>query len=158
MVRRGSEPPDPMRSTRKRTTTPAATAAARLLMREVILSGRRLDGRAALAIDGARLWLMRRSLQSAVDAAALAGAGEVDVDRLYATGGAPALDPRAAERRAVAVLRERGLGDRIEVVAVSDAVRASVRGHLDASFLALVGIARLPVAAEATAEPVAGER
>ncbi len=113
---------------------------------------------AGLAIDGARLWLMRRSFQSAVDAAALAGAGEVDLDRLYASGGVPVLDPHAARLRAVAVLRERGLGERVEVVAVSDAVRASVRGHLDASFLALVGIDRLPVAAEATAEPVAGER
>lgn len=113
---------------------------------------------AGVTIDGARLWMLRRSLQSAVDSAALAGAGEVDVDRLYARGDAPTLDPQAARLRAIAVLAERGLGERIEVVVGSDAVRASVRGHLDASFLGLLGIDRLPVAAEATAEPVAGAR
>lgn len=51
-----------------------------------------------LAIDGTRAFLYRRTLQSAADAAALAGAGELDATRYYASKGrAVRIDPRAAE-------------------------------------------------------------
>lgn len=114
---------------------------------------------AGLAVDGARLFLMRRSLQNAVDAAALAAAGEIDVKALYAAqGGAMRLDPQAARARAFAVLQQRGVAGRVEIAVDRNVVVTRLQTHLDASFLRLVGVEQLRVAAEAAAEPVAGER
>ncbi|MDP9068872.1 MAG: pilus assembly protein TadG-related protein [Actinomycetota bacterium] len=114
---------------------------------------------AGVAVDGTRLFLMRRSLQNAVDAAAIAAAGEVDVKALYATeGSAMRVDPQAARTRAVAVLQQRGVSGRVEIAVDRNVVLTRLQTHVDASFLRLVGVEQLRVAAEAAAEPVAGER
>src|SRR5262245_11892362 len=63
-----------------------------------------------LAVDAGPLLLARRSLQAAVDAAAHAGAQQVDVAHLRATGQLR-LDAAAAADAARAVLAAEGLGD-----------------------------------------------
>jgi uncharacterized membrane protein len=109
---------------------------------------------AGLAVDGTRAWLARRSLQNAADAAALAGAGEIDRARYYASGGAEVrLDAAAGEAVAARWLRARGIDARAAVSATDERVSIEMRAEVDTSFLALVGIDSLEVAVEADAAP-----
>lgn len=113
---------------------------------------------AGVAVDGAKVWLLRRGLQSTADSAALAAAAQLDGDGLYATGGTGArLDPSAAVRVAREVVERRGLATNSRVTFEGDLVRATVSGRLRTSFLSLIGVDELPVVAEATATPVFGE-
>ena len=110
-----------------------------------------------LAIDGARLWVHKRTLQATADAAAASGANGLDTDSLYASGGMrPKLDPDVARARAAKVVSQRGFpAARIETG--TRAVRVSLRSQIETSFLSLVGIRRIPVTAEAVAEPLFGD-
>lgn len=111
-----------------------------------------------VAIDGARLWILRRGLQSSVDAAAIAAAGRLDSTALYASGGTiRRLDPSAAIEEARRLIARRGLVARVDITIDGNVVRASVTSEMDTSFLSLVGVERLSVAAEAAAAPVFGE-
>lgn len=113
---------------------------------------------AGVAVDGARAWLLRRGLQHSADAAVLAGAAELDAAALYTSeGSTERIDSSAAIKKANSLLAGRGLGARFTVRVEGDRVHAIVRAQLDTSFLSLVGIDGLPVAAEATAAPVFGE-
>ncbi|MGH2729677.1 MAG: hypothetical protein ACRDJI_03630, partial [Actinomycetota bacterium] len=95
------------------------------------------------------------TLQNAADSAALAGAGELDQEVYYASGGSRVvLDPDAARSKARAWLARRGLDVAADIDADAFGVRVIVKGRLSTTFLGLVGIGRVPVAAEATAEPV----
>ena len=78
-----------------------------------------------LAVDGGQLFLARRSLQATADAAAHAGAQQVDVAHFRATGQVR-LDRAAATEAAAAVLREEGLAD-AEVAAAPDRVEVLAR-------------------------------
>lgn len=110
-----------------------------------------------LAIDGARVWLLRRGLQNSADAAAQAGAGQLDADALYSSGGvARVLDDSVAVAEARRLLASRGLATRSVVTLEGDVVRAVVSARMRTSFLSLVGVDELPVVASATAAPVFG--
>lgn len=112
---------------------------------------------AGLAVDGTRAFLARRTLQSAADSAALAGAGSIDVGSLYAGGGRSVLlDPLAARREALVWLDRRGLAATPQVSAGPDEIVVSLRGEVETSWLGLVGIDRVPVAVRAAAQPLAG--
>lgn len=112
---------------------------------------------AGVAVDGTRAFLFRRALQNAADAAALAGASEIDVGAFYAGGGERAvLDPRAARAAAAEWLRRRGLDVAAAVEADADAVEVALRGRVETTLLALVGIDDVPVATTARAEPLPG--
>lgn len=112
---------------------------------------------AGLAIDGARLWVHKRTLQATADAAAAAGANGLDAASLYARGGMrPKLDPDVARTRAAKVVFQRGL-PAAGIEAGAHAVRVSLRSQIDTSFLSLVGIMQIPVTAEAVAEPFFGD-
>lgn len=112
---------------------------------------------AGVAVDGTRAWLLRRSLQNAADAAALAGAGEIDRTAYYASGGASlSLDPQSSEAVAARWLQHRGLDAGVSIAAVDDRVSVRMRATVDTTFLALIGVRELPVAVEADAAPVAG--
>jgi hypothetical protein len=110
-----------------------------------------------LAVDGTKAFLYRRTLQNAADAAALAGAAELDRRAYYSTGGNVVdLDARAAEREVVSLLGRRGLPTE-RLISVRDGrVLVSLRGHVDTSFLRLIGISRLTVGADSAARPIAG--
>lgn len=113
---------------------------------------------AGVAIDGARLAILRRGLQNSADAAALGAAGRLDSTALYASGGTVRrLDRSAAISEARDLLARRGLATAFEISVERNLVRAVVRARLQTTFLSLVGIEELPVAAEATAAPVFGE-
>ena len=112
---------------------------------------------AGIAVDGTRAWLYRRTLQNAADASVLAGATELDRTSYYSSaGGTVELDPVAARAAAAEWLAKRGLPVRSLVQADTGGVRVEVRGSVDTTFLSLIGVAELPVAAEARAEPIAG--
>ena len=110
-----------------------------------------------VAADGTRAFLARRTLQNAADSAALAGAGELDQDALYRSGGRRVvLDPAAARLVALRWLERRGLEARAVVSTDPAGVAVALRAEVDTTFLELVGVSSLPVAARAQAAPLAG--
>ena len=112
---------------------------------------------AGLAVDGTRAFLARRALQNSADAAALAGAGSLDVRSVYTRGaGDVDLDPAAARHEALAWLEQRGLEATPEIVAGRDEIVVSLRAEVATSWLGLVGIDRIPVAVRAAAQPLEG--
>ena len=113
---------------------------------------------AGIAIDGTRAFLMRRTLQNAADASALAAASELDDQSYYASGGRLVqLDPEAAERIAASYLARRGLRVVPAIEADDERVAVVLRTEIDTMFLRLIGIDSLPVAARADARPIAGQ-
>ena len=112
---------------------------------------------AGVAVDGAKVWLFRRGLQTTADSAVLAAAAELDVNAFYEANGTSArLEPAAAIDAGREVLDRRGLASRSRISIEGDVVRARVSGRLRTSFLSLIGVDELPVVAEATATPVFG--
>jgi Putative Flp pilus-assembly TadE/G-like len=109
---------------------------------------------AGVAVDGTRAFLHRRTLQNAADAAALAGAGEIDVASVYSGDEATRLDEASARVAALEWLERRGLAVQAEVSVSESLVRVALQARMDTTFLGLVGVADLPVAAAADAEPV----
>lgn len=112
---------------------------------------------AGIAVDGTRAFLHRRTLQSAADASALAGAAEIDRSRYYSTGGrAVTLQLDQARHAAGRWLSARRLPARARIDADASALRVTLRGEVTTTFLNLIGIDQLPVAVESVAEPIAG--
>jgi Flp pilus assembly protein TadG len=110
---------------------------------------------AGVAVDGTRAFILRRTLQNAADASALAGASELDRHALYADGRV-VLDQAKARGAAARWLTERGIVADVAIDVTGNQVRVLVRDRVNATFLTLVGIDVLPVGAEARAAPVAG--
>jgi Flp pilus assembly protein TadG len=111
-----------------------------------------------LAVDGTRAFVARLTLQNAADAAALASAGELDVGGFYSSGGSELrLDAAGARALAYRYLGARGLSGEAVVDADEAAVTVVLRDEVATSFLGLVGVDALPVAAEARAEPIPGD-
>jgi uncharacterized membrane protein len=112
---------------------------------------------AGLAVDGTRAFLLRRTLQNAADGATLAAASEVDTTSYYASGGGRvALDVEAARRTAARWLGLRGIGADASIEATAASVRVVLRSEMPTGFLGIVGIDRVPVAAESRSEPIPG--
>jgi uncharacterized membrane protein len=112
---------------------------------------------AGVAVDGTRAWLYRRTLQNAADASVLAGAAELDRVSYYASAGEIVeVDPVAARSAAWEWMAKRGLPVNVAIEADATRVRIEVRGSVETTFLTLIGVSDLPVAAEARAEPLAG--
>lgn len=112
---------------------------------------------AGLAVDGTRFFLARRTLQNAADAAATAGAGELDTSTYYRTGGRRVvLDEGAARAAASRWLARRGLGTDASITTDSRSVNVVLRDEVVTSWLGVVGIRTIPVAAVARSRPVPG--
>ena len=112
---------------------------------------------AGVAVDGTRAFLFRRTLQNAADSAALAGAGELDENAYYSSGGSRVvLDSGSAVSEANRILELRGLSASKRIGIDRGAVAVILRDEVATSFLGVVGIERIPVAADARAEPFAG--
>jgi uncharacterized membrane protein len=110
-----------------------------------------------LAVDGTRAFLLRRSLQTAADAASLAGAGQLDRNLYYSSGGRRiVLDRSAAQRVAVSYVGRKGLDARAAVTASGHEVHVILRASMPTSWLGLVGIRWIPVAAESRSRPESG--
>ena len=109
---------------------------------------------AGLAVDGTRAWLLRRTLQNAADAAALAGAGELDASAFYRSGGSELeLDPGRGRSTATSWLADRGVTARVAVVTTDETVTVELRGEVTTTFLGLVGVEAIPVLVRAEAAP-----
>ena len=106
-----------------------------------------------LVTDGGLVFTQKRDLQNVADAAALAGAMQVDQDAYRATGGATVvLDQTAAYQAAVEYLRAEG-GLAYSVVTRPARVEVSVSRRASTGFLRMVGINGVDISASATAEP-----
>lgn len=111
-------------------------------------------GIVGVAVDGTKAFIARRSLQTMADAAALAGAGELDADRYYMSRGrAAVIDPDAAASAARRWLRFRGLQADADVHVADETVTVTLRGEVPTLFLRVVGVDRLPVAVQAASSP-----
>jgi Flp pilus assembly protein TadG len=101
-------------------------------------------------VDAARAFILRARLTAIADDAALAGAGQLDLDAWRA--GELALDPELAQAAAENDL-EASPGITDTVSAGRDAVEVTVSEPLHTFALRLVGIAALDVTAVAQASP-----
>ncbi|MDP9225639.1 MAG: pilus assembly protein TadG-related protein [Actinomycetota bacterium] len=112
---------------------------------------------AGLAVDGTRAFLFRQTLQNVADASAVAAAGEISRAAYYSSGGRDLrLDPGEARRTAMRWLARPGIRLEISVVAGSSSVHVVARGAISPTFLAMIGVRRIPVAVEAAARPLGG--
>ena len=112
---------------------------------------------AGLAVDGTRAFLARRTLQNAADAAATAGAGQLDTAVYYRSGGRSIrLDEEAARRAAARWLGRRGLSAEGSITTDSRSVSIALRDEVPTSWLGLVGVHEIPVAVVARSRPLAG--
>ena len=109
-----------------------------------------------LAIDGGTVFAARRELQNTADAAARAGATQVDVRAYRQSSGATiALDPGLARQAAAAYLTARP-GITGTVAADTRSVVVEVTQEIPLGFLRLAGIERARVTASAPAEVRSG--
>lgn len=109
-----------------------------------------------LSLDLWRAFSERRALAGVADAAAIAGAGAIDVGALR-TGGPVALDPVAAEQAALASAAAqadvRSL-TAVRAVAAPEGVTVTVEGRVALTLLGLLGdLGDLPVQVSATSGP-----
>lgn len=106
-----------------------------------------------LALDGAKVFMMRRALQDSADAAAVSGANQIDVGAYYRSGGSEVrLQPDGAENVAIRAIVQRGLPASADVVVRGGAVQVSLRTEVPMGFLKLVGIRSIEVIEVGTAE------
>ena len=113
-----------------------------------------------LGVDLGRSFSSRRALSAAADAAALAGAGAIDVG-VYRASGEVVLDPLAATqraRRSIVDQLDRDDLRRFAVRADATSVTVDVEGEVDLTLLRLVRGARpFIVRVTSTARPVLRE-
>lgn len=107
-----------------------------------------------LALDGGAVFAARRQTQNIADAAARAGAQQIDITRYRATGEIVLDRPMA---RYVARQYVEGLGGLDATVEAGDRqVIVRVRRDVPLSFLKLVGLSSTSIGATAAAEPFYG--
>jgi len=105
-----------------------------------------------LAIDASVAFDARRELQNVADAAARAGAMQVDQQTYRASSGKTVvLDQAAARQVAAEYIAEQGAGDTAMVAVEPQRVVVEVSRNVPTSFLRLVGISTVRVSAVATA-------
>ena len=104
-----------------------------------------------LVSDGGLVFAQRRDLQNVADAAALAGAMQIDQET-YRASASVVLDEQAAYRAAVGYLEDEG-GLTYSVVVRAAGVEVAVSREASMGFLRVVGIDDVEISAQATAEP-----
>lgn len=111
---------------------------------------------AGLVADGGLVLAQRRDLQNVADAAAAAGAMQIDEAAYRASGGALiVLDPDAAQQAAIGYLvRENGTEYAVETT--DESVAVAVTRIAPTAFLRVLGIDGVEVGARAVAEPRIG--
>ena len=113
---------------------------------------------AGLVADGGMVLAQRRALQNVADAAAAAGAMQLDESRYRASGGADvSLDRGAAYAAAASSLAAEG-GITYTVTASGARVEVRVARRAATAFLRALGIGHVTISARATAEPRYGVR
>jgi Flp pilus assembly protein TadG len=106
-----------------------------------------------LVTDGGMVFTQRRDLQNVADAAALAGASQIDQSAYRASAGATvSLDQSAAYTAAVGYLEQEG-GLNYAVDVAPGGVDVSVSRRATTGFLRVLGIDGVEISASASAEP-----
>ena len=106
-----------------------------------------------LVTDGGMVFSQRRDLQNVADAAALAGASQIDQGAYRASAGETvSLDQAAAYDAAVGYLEDEG-GLDYAVAVTPGRVDVSVSRQATTGFLRVLGIDDVEISASATAEP-----
>ena len=109
---------------------------------------------AGLALDGTRVFLARRTLQNSADSGAVAAAADIDARAYYRSGGSTIrLDPSLGENTVSRMLERRSLMSDVLFAVSEGGVEVVLRSEVETTFLKLVGIDTIPVAASAWAEP-----
>ncbi|MPZ50275.1 MAG: hypothetical protein GEU75_13425 [Dehalococcoidia bacterium] len=104
-----------------------------------------------LVADGGRVFAERRDLQNVADAAALAGAMQIDVDA-YRASGEVVLDEGATREAAVEYLQdERDVEYAVQVSQASVEVAVSLQAST--TFLKLIGIDGVGISASSSSSP-----
>jgi len=125
-----------------------------LVLTAVFLLG--LVAVAGLVADGGLVMAQRRDLQHVADAAAAAGAMQLDEATYRASGGATVvLDPSAAGSAAIAYLMGE-TGTDHAVSADGSQVRVEVSRQATTAFLQVVGVTHVEIRAHAVAAPRTG--
>lgn len=110
-----------------------------------------------LAIDSGQVFVARREAQGIADAAARAGAGEIDLAAARRNPTGPVrLDPPAARAAAASYVAIQRPGFVATVRADAQRARVRVIRTVDLTFMRLVGFSTARVEAEGSAEPRAG--
>lgn len=104
-----------------------------------------------LVSDGGLVFAQRRDLQNVADAAAAAGAMQID-EAVYRSTGEVVLDEQLAREAAAFYLDAEGDLDYV-VSVLSDRVEVSVSRQATTGFLRVIGIDGIEVSASASAEP-----
>lgn len=104
-----------------------------------------------LVSDGGLVFAQRRDLQNVADAAAAAGAMQID-EAVYRSTGEVVLDEQLAREAAAFYLDAEGDLDYV-VSVLSDRVEVSVSRQATTGFLRVIGIDGVEVSASASAEP-----
>lgn len=104
-----------------------------------------------LVSDGGLVFAQRRDLQNVADAAAAAGAMQID-EAVYRSNGEVVLDEQLARDAAAFFLDAEGDLDYV-VSVLSDRVEVSVSRQATTGFLRVIGIDGVEVSASASAEP-----
>ena len=104
-----------------------------------------------LVSDGGLVFAQRRDLQNAADAAAAAGAMQINEAVYRATGQVVLDEPLAREAAALYLEAEGGLDYVVSVL--PDRVEVSVSRQAATGFLRVIGIDGIEVSASASAEP-----
>lgn len=104
-----------------------------------------------LVSDGGLVFAQRRDLQNVADAAAAAGAMQID-EAVYRSTGEVVLDEQLARDAAAFFLDSEGDLDYV-VSVLSDRVEVSVSRQATTGFLRVIGIDGVEVSASASAEP-----
>jgi len=106
-----------------------------------------------LAIDGGLVFAARRELQNAADAAARAGAMQID-EGVYreSSGATVALDRGRARAIAAEYLAGRGTSLEASIKVEPERLVVQVSREVPTSFVRLVGIRSVPIAASASGE------
>jgi uncharacterized membrane protein len=108
---------------------------------------------AGLVTDGGMVFAQRRELQNAADAAAAAGAMQVDQGAYRASNGATVtLDGSAARSAATSYLAIENVVD-YDVNVSATEVQVNVRRSAKTGFLRMLGIRGVDIVARASAEP-----
>ena len=108
---------------------------------------------AGLIADGGMVLAQRRDLQNVADAAAAAGAMQLDESAYRSSGGADvSLDESAAHSAAVGYLSAES-GIHYAVTATEDRVDVEVSRSAATAFLRVLGINGVTISARASAEP-----
>ncbi len=107
-----------------------------------------------LSIDAGMIFDARRELQNVADAAARAGAMQIDQNAYRASSGATVvLDPAAARQAAMQEVGGQGAGMTVAVDVAPQRVVVQVSRNVRTSFLRLVGIGTVRISATAPAAP-----